>query len=189
MNTITELSTYELEKSLVSAHEFVYKGVKFVDIKYFCTESYYKTCEICYNYSIIPNFKHSDVKKIYFNEFLTNICNYVIKDQFKVIFCYNETEKFNEYDSVSRYIINKIQKLLPVTFFYYNVPFSDLINKIAEEDICIMSDVEESLFRLYQFKNFNFSFNKMKQFLKKNKLTFLENVYFNLQQVKLALLT
>lgn len=192
MSTITELLTYESEKYLEKAYEVIFRGVKFVDLDFFSRQSYVQVCSVCYDYNIDVNFKQKDVKKIFINEFIKGLCEYIVKNRHtRLVFCYskNECDVNNEIKTINDYIIKRISKLLPITILYNEVIFSAFVDNINNNDIDTVSDACSVITSLEGFRNEKYNFSKLKNFLKKNELSFLHKEYFNLHQVKLALMT
>lgn len=192
MSITTELLTYESEKYLEKKYEVLFRGVKFVDLDFISRQGYVRTCNICYDYNIVANFKQKDVKKIFINEFIKTLCEYIITNkQTRLVFYYsvNSNDVIEEIKSVNDYIIKRIEKLLPINVFYNGISYTAFTDNLSTDDINAVSDACSAITLAEGFRNEKYNFSKLKNFLKKNELLFLHKEYFNLHQVKLALLT
>lgn len=193
MNTITELSTFESEKSQKIFYEKKYFGVTFVDLDVVSKEAYFATNHAAFEYNIAENYKNKDIKKIFFNAFIFHLTEYIKQTKGKIVFYYSNTPRqFAEdtkFESVNQYIIKRCSVLLPIIICTKDILFSDYVQRCEQDDIETVSEMQGLALKVIQFSNTTFTLKKLNTFLKKNELTFLRNAYFTQHQTKLALFT
>jgi tryptophan synthase alpha subunit len=89
---------------------------------------------------------------------------------------------------IPRYIktlINKLDKILPVSVLYYNTTIDNFKKLLSERDVDAVVVVDS----LKKHDNLDVSIRKFKKFLKHNKLQYIYNNYLNSAQIKFSLYT
>jgi hypothetical protein len=189
MSTITELSTYELVKSQSEIYNFEACGINVVNIDMFFVESFYKSNRLAYEYNIEFNFRNKDIKKIFYNFFILQLCNYIKTNKKKTVFYLNKTHDLKIGLREYFYIVKQCKRLLPILIYEGNICFKELQQRIITNDIETVSQFVILSAKLMRLNYTNFTFEKLSKFLKKNELIFLKDSYFTQHQIKLALLT
>lgn len=185
MNTITESLTSELVKNQSVVYNFNSCNVSLVNLDKFYQDAFFIANRTAYEYNIEFNFKNKDIKKIFYNAFIFSLCEFLKNKERKSIFYFNEATKDKHYI----YIVKKCKVLLPLCVFTNNGSFDKIVElyKGGAAEVC--SKLEILIKQVEQFKNYNFTFKKLNNFLKNNELKFLKNAYFTRHQIKLTLLT
>lgn len=173
-------------------------NLTFVDVN-----SVISSCEVdiiddLYKYNLLNDikFNNKDTKKVFYYYMIKKICDILIesKDTNKIIFWFNtidlKSSGFLQYTTHFRLksfietAIKKLRSFFPVKFHTSEVQFEDF-TRIVDEDRGtrreIVQNVNESL---KKFKIENYTFSKVKQFIKNFDLTYLDNHYFNQVKVK-----
>ena len=142
------------------------------------------TLSFCINTGLECEFRKRDIKNLYYNFFIYNLCEIVRnnKTRYRVVI-YHDTSLLLEPHDL--YMVNKISSILPVPvinneldiYIFYQLA----INKDAESIVI--------LDKLKKPDALNLNLQKLKRFLKNNNLKFLNDTYFKSIQTKMALYT
>jgi len=142
------------------------------------------TLSFCINTGLECEFRKKDIKNLYYNFFIYNLCEIVRnnKTRYRVVI-YHDTSLLLEPHDL--YMVNKISSILPVPvinneldiYIFYQLA----INKDAESIVI--------LDKLKKPDALNLNLQKLKRFLKNNNLKFLNDTYFKSIQTKMALYT
>jgi hypothetical protein len=138
----------------------------------------------CESIGLEFNIRSKDIKSLYYNFLILQVCKYLE---------YNTTNKhmvlfMNTDNVIPRYIktlINKLDKILPVSVLYYNTTIDNFKKLLSERDVDAVVVVDS----LKKHDNLDVSIRKFKKFLKHNKLQYIYNNYLNSAQIKFSLYT
>jgi len=138
----------------------------------------------CESIGLEFNIRSKDIKSLYYNFLILQVCKYLE---------YNNTNKhmvlfMNTDNVIPRYIktlINKLDKILPVSVLYYNTTIDNFKKLLSERDVDAVVVVDS----LKKHDNLDVSIRKFKKFLKHNKLQYIYNNYLNSAQIKFSLYT
>jgi len=138
----------------------------------------------CESIGLEFNIRSKDIKSLYYNFLILQVCKYLE---------YNTTNKhmvlfMNTDNVIPRYIktlINKLDKILPVSVLYYNTTIDNFKKLLSERDVNAVVVVDS----LKKHDNLDVSIRKFKKFLKHNKLQYIYNNYLNSAQIKFSLYT
>lgn len=180
-----ELLTSELVKEQNEIYEIAIRDVWLVNLDKFFVDAFYITNHTAYSYNISFDFKNKDIKKIFYNAFVFTLCEFLKSSKRKNIFYFNSESDKKQY----LYIVNRCKVLLPIYIYINNLPFADIAELIKADDLEVCSSVDKIILKSKEFNFQKFTFKRLSNFLKKNELVFLRDVYFTQHQIKLALLT
>lgn len=138
----------------------------------------------CESIGLEFNIRSKDIKNLYYNFFILKICKYLeCKTTNKHVVLY-----VNTCNTIPRYIkvlVNKVDKVLPISVLQYNTPIENFIKLLAERDVNAIVAIDS----LKKHDNLDISLRKFKKFLKDNKLQYIYNNYLNSAQIKFSLYT
>ena len=136
-------------------------------------------------------------QRLFMHHIIYGVCEYILKSQTKTViyFCKNcltDTETFDRFNTVDlNKLFNKIGKVfeskLPIRWYdtTYTFDYFDICLKKGRDDGSrILLDMEPVCSRDYT----SFRFDKIKQYAKKNSLTFLDEKFFNQIKSKMLML-
>lgn len=138
----------------------------------------------CESIGLEFNIRNKDIKSLYYNFLILQICKYLenkTTNKHTVLFLNTDT-------IIPRYIktlINKLDKILPVSVLYYNAPIDNFKKLLSERDADAVVVVDS----LKIHDNLEVSLRKFKKFLKHNKLQYIYNNYLSSVQIKFSLYT
>lgn len=170
------------------------KGVNIINFNDIIELAYYKVNIDASNYNIEDNYKNIDIKKLFYNHIIFNFCELLKRKQnfYKNIIYYNTQSKFTysvgkDFITTCNYIVKNIIKIMPVVFIKDIYNFNTFIQKIQQHDADCYSILDKHIEKVQSYDVTNIRLNKLKNFLTKNKLSFLSDSYFKTVQSKLSL--
>lgn len=138
----------------------------------------------CESIGLEFNIRSKDIKNLYYNFLILQVCKYLeYKTTNKHMILFMNTDNV-----IPRYIktlINKLDKILPVSVIYYNTTIDNFKKLLSERD----ADAVVVIDSLKKHDNLDVSLRKFKKFLKHNKLQYIYNNYLNSAQIKFSLYT
>ena len=172
-------------------------GVKLLNHSVFAKNAFYKVNTYAYQLGIVDDYKKTDIKKLFYNFYILELCDYIKADKVKLkpILFFNEFENFSElpvdlnFTKISNYIVRKLKTLLPIGSINVNLNINEFDRLIKFKDAEHTSILIQSINTSQQIDVLKFTYSNLKKFLKSNNLVYLNNTYFNQLQTKLALLT
>ena len=139
--------------------------------------------------------------KIFYHHIIYEICKHILARKTKEdkIIYFDKTKlpnlEISQYcneEDLLKFLTNFIQKIktmLPIKIFMSDVSFDYLLYLLAKH----IGDGKEEIYRIIsmtnKFKVENFTFSKIKTFVKNNDLTFLSNKYFTILKSKQLVLS
>ena len=194
MSIIMESSILESEISQLALANY---GVKLLNHSVFAKNAFYKVNNYAYQLGIDDDYKKADIKKLFYNFYILELCEYIKTDDVKLkpILFFNEFENFSElpvdlnFSKISNYIVRKLKTLLPIGFININLNIEEFDRLIKIKDAEYVSLLLQSINKSQQIDVLKFTYSNLKKFLKTNKLVYLNDTYFNQLQIKLALST
>lgn len=194
MSIITESLILESEISQLALANY---GVKLLNHSVFAKNAFYKVNNYAYQLGIVDDYKKADIKKLFYNFYILELCDYIKSDNVKLkpVLFFNEFEDYSElpvdlnFSKISNYIVRKLKTLLPLGFLNVNLNINEFDRLIKLKDAEYTSILIQSINKSQQIDALTFTYSNLKKFLKNNNLVYLNNTYFNQLQTKLALLT
>jgi hypothetical protein len=144
-----------------------------------------------HSYGLLEKKKDSTTRRIFIHHNIHSICEFILKNKKKgrqvIYFDYNnllEGEILNYIDegrlkSYLNYTYLKIRTLLPIRI-YCSTFTLDFLNNKYQQNAGIAKETVSKIRSLIENKDYDFfTFEKIKKFVKKEGLTFLDKAYFN----------
>jgi hypothetical protein len=162
-----------------------------IEINSILSESWFNTERLAHQYDIKCDFSKKDIKSLFYHSVITILCDVLtgndIRGKRKILYIGDTscTGSDMNVQTTGEFIIKKIQTLLPFQVVDVNrVSFnefkkSDDYNHIVDHHIALDMEYDKT----------KYSLQKLKGFLKRNGLKYLDDVYFKQLHTKLALVT
>lgn len=144
-----------------------------------------------YSYKLLEKKKDSTVRRLFIHHNIHAICDYILKEKKKgkqvLFFDYHNLleGEILEYIEESRiksylnYTYHKIKSTLPMRIYFSTFSFEYFIHKY-EKNAGIGIETMLKIRNLAENNGFEkFTFEKVKKFVKREELTFLDKTYFN----------
>ncbi len=181
-------------------------GVLLINFKKIFAVSQVKFLNDCATYSLLKskpasevqsiNLKNKDVKRLLLHHILLEVCEEILtcKSKNKVVIFYRPLEavdtfeilqycKLEDLNSLILKIIKTVKKILPIQIAIVDSKIS--FHSLKEEHDKNIGETTELIYKiLCNMTAINMSFESVKKFSKKHKLTFLSREYFNKLRTK-----
>lgn len=144
-----------------------------------------------YNFKLLNKTKDSTIRRFFIHHNIHSICEFFLKSKKKgkqvLYFDFHnlldsELSNYIDEDRLLRYfnfVFLKIKTLLPVRIYYSSFSFDYYVSK-ATENAGIGKETTFKIRSIVDSSNFEaFTFERIKKFVKKEHLTFLDKTYFN----------
>jgi hypothetical protein len=192
MTTTTALLTSELVENLSMLR---YRDVVFFNFEHIFSTAYRDSYKFCNSYNIDFSYKNKDIKKILLNYFIVNLSNYYltdIKSARKIGLITTNDHILSTYDTnlhkICKTITVKVQKLLPIHVVDTSIPFRHLHYLLSINDTDAVSMIEHACAVINNYDTTQFSFRKLKYFLKKEGYHSLYNTFTTNHKIKQSFL-
>jgi hypothetical protein len=152
------------------------------------------------NYNLIPAKKITrDIKKLFYHHIFYGISEYLLNNKsreriiiLKSLDCQSNylINQYFKVEDVHRHIeqaITQVAKLLPINIYgYKNIQFKDLKKAYEKRngDVVELIECIRSFACSRDFMRSHYTFSKVKNFVKRNELRFLDEKYFNQLKTK-----
>lgn len=186
---------------MIDSCAFEQFNLKFIDF-----DSLFKVIEVdlindLATYNLIPAKKVTrDIKKLFYHHIFYGVSEYLLNTKSKERAIILKSLNFNlkdftisQYfkgDDVQRHIeqaVRQVAKLLPINIYgYSNIIFRDLKKsyEIRNGDVVELVERIRSFMWTRDFMRSHYTFSKVKSFVKRNELKFLDEKYFNQLKTK-----
>ena len=200
MSITTGSSTSESvnNQQAINLHKFNKRGVALIDFETIVHSAFFKTNQIVYSLGIEEDYSSVDVKNLFFNHAVHDLCEFIKNRNTKLKPLIYITSKpytrpyyvvDDKFEKTVLYLISKILKLLPIVIIKGDLKYNEFLKKVAYRDADAISLLDKGVAQIYNRDIVNISFQKIKRFLKTHGLTFLDESYFRSLQTKLLFIT
>ena len=145
---------------------------------------------------LTKNLTNGDIKKLFIHHIFFSVCEQLLKEKAleKSVIYYNIDsldcrELYQYFDpkavqKLIKTIIRKFGRLLPVRFYENELELKELEVQVSNKTGASQEIINNIRHYVDSYDTHRFTFSKMRQYAKKNGLTFLSREYFNTLKIK-----
>lgn len=170
---------------------YEYDDICIINLNYILDEAGYFTAIQAHEYDIEYNYANKDIKSLFFHNTINILCDALIsmkKYNIRLVYysssyeseCEDETK-----NKLDRFITKKISNLLPFQVIEESLEFLSFCNDVRDGEHIINHYISLHL----EYDRSRYSMQKLKQFLKRYRLKYLDDFYFTQLNTKLNIIT
>ena len=165
--------------------------VRVVNLNNILYNSYFDVSEQAYKYAIDYDYKKRDIKSLFFHNVITLLCEELsgaVVDT-NILFYGGMSFSDPKFEKACEFIVKKIRTLLPLQLIESDVDLHTFSKLLDAKDIDSLSKMEIIIDKSLSRDKTSYTLQRLKSFLKRYNLVYLDAIYFKQLHIKLSILT
>lgn len=187
-----ELSILELESGQKTPHSHIIydENTRIINLNYIIYHSFYDVEEEAFKYGIENTYKSRDIKCLFFHNVIYKLCETLSATKYDTNILYSGGVVYSDdrFSRAVKTITNKLRILLPFQLVESNYSAHTLNDRLISNNIESQTIIQKAINRDFEYDRTKYSLQKLKAFLRYNKLDFLDSVYFKQLHIKLSII-